>query len=80
MGRQIIAELDLPTTGRRYGTDYFSGVTAARIAAENGPVYVVDQDDVNPGGLREVGFRTGRASGLPHELIGPRHEPAARGR
>jgi hypothetical protein len=67
------ANMDLPTTNRRYGADDFSGVTAARMAAENAPVDVVDRDDVNRGGLREVGFRTGRASGSHYELIGPRY-------
>jgi hypothetical protein len=53
------------------------GATAARKAAEKGPVYVVDQDDVNLIRLREAGFRTGRVSGALYELIEPRNEPSA---
>ena len=37
------ADLDLPTTDGLYGTDDFSGVTAARMASKEGPVYVIDR-------------------------------------
>ena len=68
-------DLDVPTTNRRYGTNDFSGVTAAKIAAEKGPVYIVKQDDVNCGDLRKAGFRTVHVNGILYELIGPRNEP-----
>jgi hypothetical protein len=68
-------DLDLPKTNRRYGTNDFSGVTAAKIAAKKGPVYIVKQDDVNFDDLREAGFRTLHVNGVLYELIGPRNEP-----
>ena len=48
-------DLDLATTDRRYGTLDFSGVIAAEIAAKKGPVYVIEQEDVNLARLREAG-------------------------
>ena len=72
------ADLDLEATDRRYGTDDFSGVTAARRATEKGPVYIVNQDDVNPTGLYEAGFRTVRVEGALYELIPPDEEPPGR--
>ena len=68
-------DLDLPKTNRRYGTNDFSGVTAAKIAAKKGPVYIVKQDDVNFDDLRKAGFRTLHVNGVLYELIGPRNEP-----
>ena len=50
-------DLDLPTTNRRYGTNDFSGVTAAKIAAKKGPIYIIRQEDINLNGLHEAGFR-----------------------
>ena len=72
------ADLDLPATDRRYGTDDFTGVTAARMAAKKGAVYVIAQDDVNLARLRAAGFLTVRVSGSLYELIAPRNEPSAR--
>jgi hypothetical protein len=69
------ADVDLATANRRFGTDDFTGVTAAEIAAEKGPVYIIDQDDVNPRGLYEAGWRTVHVEGVLHELIPPRNEP-----
>ncbi|MDQ4128919.1 MAG: DUF2723 domain-containing protein [Actinomycetota bacterium] len=40
-------DLDLATTDRRYGTDDFTGVTAAELAAERGPVYIVNQQGIS---------------------------------
>jgi hypothetical protein len=65
------ADLDLASTDRLYGTNDFSGVTAARKAAENGPVYIIKQDDVNPSGLYEAGFRTVHVEGALYELVAP---------
>jgi hypothetical protein len=65
------ADVDLATANRRYGTDDFSGVTAAKKAAEKGPVYIINQDDVNPSGLHEAGFRTVHVEGALYELIPP---------
>ncbi|MBA2713281.1 MAG: hypothetical protein H0U55_06975, partial [Rubrobacteraceae bacterium] len=70
-------DMDLQATDRRHGTDDFSGVTAAEIAAVTGPVYIVDQDDVNFSGLHEAGFRTVHVRGSLYELIAPSDEPSA---
>lgn len=52
------ADLDLEQTDRRFGTDDFSGVKSARIAAEKGPVYVLSQDQVpDPERYEGAGFR-----------------------
>jgi Protein of unknown function (DUF2723) len=65
------ADIDLPTADRLYGTDDFSGVTAAEKAAKKGRVYVIAQPDVNPRGLYEAGWRTVHVKGALHELIPP---------
>ncbi|MBA2714654.1 MAG: DUF2723 domain-containing protein [Rubrobacteraceae bacterium] len=70
-------DLDLKATDRRHGTDDFSGVTAAEIAADTGPVYIVAQDDVNFSGLHEAGFRTVHVTGSLYEVIAPTEEPSA---
>ncbi len=72
------ADVDLATANRRFGTDDFTGVTAAKIAAEKGPVYIIEQDDVDPSGLFEAGFRTVHVEGVLWELIPPRGEPETR--
>ena len=64
-------DLDLPTTNRRYGTNDFSGVTAVKIAAKKGPVYVIRQEDINLNGLHEAGFRKVLVHGILYELIAP---------
>ena len=69
------ADVDLATANRRFGTDDFTGVAAAKKAAENGPVYIIDQDDVKPSGLYEAGWRTVHVEGVLWELIPPRGEP-----
>ena len=61
-------DLDLPATDRRYGTNDFSGVAAAKKAAKKGPVYVIKQEDVNFDGLHEAGFRTVHVHGDLYEL------------
>jgi hypothetical protein len=65
------ADIDLPTTDRRYGTDDFSGVTAARKAAEKGPVYILEEDGISPAGLYDAGWTTRRVEGALYELIPP---------
>ncbi|MBA2344834.1 MAG: DUF2723 domain-containing protein [Rubrobacter sp.] len=61
---------DLPTTDRIYGTDDFSGVTAARKAIEKGPVYIVDQGIVGPKGFKEAGFDVVRIrASILYELV-----------
>jgi hypothetical protein len=52
------ADLDLEETDRRFGTDDFSGVKSARMAAERGPVYLLRQDKVpEPERYEDFGFR-----------------------
>ena len=52
------ADIDLATTHRRYGTNDPTGITAARIAAERGPVYVLKQEGVpDPRRYSAYGFR-----------------------
>ncbi len=51
------ADIDLPTTDRRYGTDDFTGVTAAKKAADKGPVYLLAEGKPNPQDFRDAGFR-----------------------
>jgi hypothetical protein len=65
------ADVDLATANRLYGTDDFSGVTAAEKAAEKGPVYIINQVDINPSGLYEAGWRTSHVEGALYELIPP---------
>ena len=65
------ADIDLPTTDRRYGTDDFTGVTAARKVAERGPVYVLQQEGFSPAGFYEAGYRTVRVEGALYELVPP---------
>jgi Protein of unknown function (DUF2723) len=72
------ADLDLAATDRLYGTDDFSGVTTAKKAAKNGPVYILKQDDVNPTGLYEAGFRTVHVRGALYKLIAPGEGPSDR--
>ncbi|HEX7169796.1 MAG TPA: DUF2723 domain-containing protein [Rubrobacter sp.] len=61
-------DLDLTATDRRYGTDDFSGVAAAKKAAKKGPVYVIKQEDVHFSTLQESGFRTVHVHGALYEL------------
>ena len=52
------ADLSLKETDRRYGTDDFTGVTSARLAAERGPVYVLASSSVpEPERYEAFGFR-----------------------
>jgi len=52
------ADLNLEQTDRRYGTDDFSGVTSARMAAERGPVYLLPSAYVpDPERYKAAGFK-----------------------
>ncbi len=64
-------DIDLQTMNRRYGTGDTTGVSAAKKAAKNGPVYIIDQDDVNRSGLYKAGFRTVHVEGVLYELMPP---------
>ena len=67
------ADVDLATANRRYGTDDFTGITAAKKAAENGPVYIIKRKNAHSG-LAKAGFRTVHVEGALYELIPPRGE------
>jgi hypothetical protein len=67
-------DLDLAASNRRYGTDDFSGVTAAEKAAKKGPVYILNQVDINPEGLYEAGWRTVQVKGALYRLIPPQKD------
>jgi hypothetical protein len=71
-------DLDLPTTDRRYGTDDFSGVTTANKAAKEGPVYIIQQDDIDYGKFYDAGWNTVQMKGPLWELVPPDGEPHRR--
>jgi hypothetical protein len=71
------ADVDLATANRRYGTDDFTGITAAKKAAQNGPVYIFDRDDIDRSGLQEAGLRMVHVEGVLYELIPTHGEPHA---
>jgi hypothetical protein len=68
------ADVDLATANRRYGTDDFTGITAAKKAAQKGPVYIFDQTDDYRSGFQEAGFRTDHVEGVLYELIPAREQ------
>lgn len=69
-------DLDLPSTDRRYGTDDFSGVTAANKAAAKGRVYLLDQDVADLEPFRRAGFQVVTVEeDLLYELVPPGSEP-----
>jgi hypothetical protein len=72
-------DIDLATTDRRYGTDDFSGVKAAKKAAKKGRVYVMDQRYVQGQALQNAGFRVVPVDkdGILYELVPPGREPYA---
>ena len=71
-------DIDLPTTDRRYGTDDFSGVTTAKKAAREGPVYLINQEDIRYSKFYDAGFRTIQVEGPLYELVPPGGEPYTR--
>ncbi|MDQ5810601.1 MAG: DUF2723 domain-containing protein [Actinomycetota bacterium] len=71
-------DLDLPATDRRYGTDDLSGVTTANKAAKGGPVYIIQQDDIDYGKFYDAGWNTVQVKGPLWELVPPGGEPHKR--
>jgi hypothetical protein len=72
-------DIDLATTDRRYGTDDLSGVSAAKKAAKEGRVYLLDQQSTNPEPFRNAGFEVVPVrAGLLYELVPPGREPYAK--
>jgi hypothetical protein len=72
-------DVDLATTNLRWGTNDLTGVSTAREAARRGPVYVIDQDDVDPFSFRSAGFRVIQVENPLYELVPPGREPYTRG-
>lgn len=62
------ADLSLPETDRRFGTDDLSGVKSARIALENGPVYLFAQEEARPSNFRKAGFDVTRVEGSVYRI------------
>ena len=72
-------DMTLKTMNRRYGTDDFTGVSAAKKAAKKGPVYIIAQEDIDPSGLYAAGWRTVHVKGVLWRLIPPRGEAGTHG-
>ena len=69
-------DINARTTDLRYGTNDYTGVTTAREAFENGPVYILDQDSAGSGNFREAGFEIVRVEkGILYELVPPGEKP-----
>ena len=64
-------EIDLQAMNRRYGTGDSTGVSAAMKAASKGPVYLLDEEGIDPSNFRNAGFSTVRVAGSLFELIPP---------
>jgi hypothetical protein len=65
-------DIDLQTMNRRYGTGDSTGVSAAKKAASKGPVYLLDEQRINPGNFRNAGFRTIQVAASLFELVPPK--------
>lgn len=70
-------DIDLATTNRRYGTDDFTGVEAAKKAAKRGRVYVMNQGYAQRGDFEDAGFQVVRVDeyGIIYELVPQGREP-----
>ncbi len=65
-------ELSDRDSAARYATHDPTGVEAAREAAKNGPVYLLDQDSVLVEDFRDAGFRVRSVErGILYEVIPP---------
>ncbi|MEJ7820054.1 MAG: DUF2723 domain-containing protein [Rubrobacteraceae bacterium] len=62
------ADLSLPETDRRFGTDDLSGVKAARMALEKGPVYLFAQEEARPSNFVEAGFDVTQVEGPVYRI------------
>jgi hypothetical protein len=70
------ADIDLAATDRRYGTDDLSGAKSARMAAQKGRVYLLNQESTNLKPFRQAGFRVVVVKKeLLYELLPPGREP-----
>ena len=62
------ADLSLPQTDRRFGTDDLSGVKSARMALEKGPVYLFAQEEARPSNFEEAGFEVTQVEGPVYRI------------
>jgi hypothetical protein len=72
-------DIDYITTNLRYGTNDSTGVSAAKDASEDGPVYVLHQESTGSHNFYDAGFTTERIEGELFKLIPPEREPHAKG-
>lgn len=70
---------DAETMYRRYGTDDKTGVTAAQKAAQRGPIYVLDHENISGQPFHDAGFRTIHVKGPLYEVVPPGGEPHTHG-
>ena len=68
-------DLDYITTNLRYGTNDPTGVSTAKEAAENGPVYILAQKSTGAHNFYDAGFTTVRVERDLFELVPPGREP-----
>lgn len=71
-------DIDYITTNLRYGTNDPTGVSTAKEAAEDGPVYILEQESAGSYNFYDAGFRTDRVEGELFELVPPGREPSAK--
>ena len=65
-------DIDSTTTHLRYGTNDYTGVSTAFEAAENGAVYIMDQESAGAQNFRDAGFEIVRVErGVLYELVPP---------
>ncbi len=64
-------DIDAAATKRRYGVGDGTGVNAARAAAEDGPVYILDQEGNGFHNFYDAGFRTLHVGGVLYRLVPP---------
>jgi hypothetical protein len=64
-------DIDRVTTNLRYGTNDHTGVSTAKEAAEDGPVYILEQESAGSYNFYDAGFQTDRVEGELFELIPP---------
>ncbi|MGI8649838.1 MAG: protein O-mannosyl-transferase family [Rubrobacter sp.] len=65
-------DLDYVTTNLRYGTNDETGVTTAKIAAREGPVYILNEDSAAPWNFTDAGFDIIHArSDILYKLVPP---------
>ena len=64
-------DIDYVTSGLRWGTNDYTGVSSAMEAADRGAVYVLQQESTGPHNFYDAGFGTRRVEGRLFELTAP---------